>query len=205
MVLLPRLWGRKAIREEIHPWVQAFPVHTAFCGWDEFSASRFCWFCCHHLCYLPLGLPTTRSSSFQSCGAKQTLLSVSHSWVWWFLGCLVGFVLFHIGSHCIALVVLELTKETRLSCTRRCTEHRLTVLGFSLCRPGWPRTQKFACLWLPSAGVKGVRHHCSSWLVYLYKASKLMRYKTDDLFLGKNNANLWHKNYCFKLLMNLRS
>jgi hypothetical protein len=29
----------------------------------------------------------------------------------------------------------------------------------SLCRPGWPRTQKFACLCLPSAGIKGVRHH----------------------------------------------
>jgi hypothetical protein len=29
----------------------------------------------------------------------------------------------------------------------------------SLCRPGWPQTQKFACLCLPSAGIKGVRHH----------------------------------------------
>jgi hypothetical protein len=29
----------------------------------------------------------------------------------------------------------------------------------SLCRPGWPRTQKPACLCLPSAGIKGVRHH----------------------------------------------
>jgi hypothetical protein len=29
----------------------------------------------------------------------------------------------------------------------------------SLCRPGWPRTQKSACSCLPSAGVKGVRHH----------------------------------------------
>jgi hypothetical protein len=26
-------------------------------------------------------------------------------------------------------------------------------------RPGWPRTQKSACLCLPSAGIKGVRHH----------------------------------------------
>jgi hypothetical protein len=26
----------------------------------------------------------------------------------------------------------------------------------SLCRPGWPRTQKSACLCLPSAGIKGV-------------------------------------------------
>ena len=28
-----------------------------------------------------------------------------------------------------------------------------------LCRPGCPRTQKPACLCLPSAGIKGVRHH----------------------------------------------
>ena len=27
------------------------------------------------------------------------------------------------------------------------------------CRPGWPRTQKSACLCLPSAGIKGVCHH----------------------------------------------
>jgi hypothetical protein len=27
------------------------------------------------------------------------------------------------------------------------------------CRPGWPRTQKSACLCLPSAGIKGVRHY----------------------------------------------
>ena len=30
----------------------------------------------------------------------------------------------------------------------------------SLCRPGWPRIQKSACLCLPSAGIKGVHHHC---------------------------------------------
>jgi hypothetical protein len=29
----------------------------------------------------------------------------------------------------------------------------------SLCRPGWPQTQKSACLCLPSARIKGVRHH----------------------------------------------
>ena len=28
------------------------------------------------------------------------------------------------------------------------------------CRPGWPRTQKSSCLCLPSARIKGVRHHC---------------------------------------------
>jgi hypothetical protein len=30
----------------------------------------------------------------------------------------------------------------------------------SLCRPGWPRTQKSTCLCLPSAGIKGMCHHC---------------------------------------------
>jgi hypothetical protein len=32
----------------------------------------------------------------------------------------------------------------------------------SLCKPGWPRTQKSACLCLclPGARIKGVRHHC---------------------------------------------
>jgi hypothetical protein len=34
----------------------------------------------------------------------------------------------------------------------------------SLCRPGWPRTQKSACLCLLSAGIKGVRHH--AWHPY---------------------------------------
>jgi hypothetical protein len=41
----------------------------------------------------------------------------------------------HTGFLCIALAVQEFT-----------------------CRPGWPRTQKSACLCLPSAGIKGVRH-----------------------------------------------
>jgi hypothetical protein len=30
----------------------------------------------------------------------------------------------------------------------------------SLCRPGWPQTQKSTCLCLPSAWIEGVRHHC---------------------------------------------
>jgi hypothetical protein len=32
----------------------------------------------------------------------------------------------------------------------------------SVCRPGWPQTQKSACLCLLSAGIKGVCHHCPS-------------------------------------------
>jgi len=43
----------------------------------------------------------------------------------------------------------------------------------SLCRPGWPRTQKSAYLCLPSTEIKGVRHHCLA-LVRVFK----------NLFLG---------------------
>jgi hypothetical protein len=50
--------------------------------------------------------------------------------------CLFVFVfVFETGFLCVALAVLE------------------------LCRPGWPRTRKSACLCLPSAGIKGVCHH----------------------------------------------
>jgi hypothetical protein len=62
----------------------------------------------------------------------------------WFWGCFLGFLFlfcffgfFETGFLCIALAVLEL----------------------SLCRPGWPQTQRSACLCLPSAGIKGVLHH----------------------------------------------
>jgi hypothetical protein len=48
----------------------------------------------------------------------------------------VLFCFFEAGFLCVALAVLN-----------------------SLCRPGWPRTQKSACLCLPSAGIKGVGHH----------------------------------------------
>ena len=37
----------------------------------------------------------------------------------------------------------------------------------SLCRPGWPQTQKSACLCLPSARIKGVCHHCPAVLWFL--------------------------------------
>jgi hypothetical protein len=43
----------------------------------------------------------------------------------------------------------------------------------SLCRPGWPRTQKSAWLCLPNAGIKGVCHHtghyfCLSYVLKFY-------------------------------------
>jgi hypothetical protein len=53
--------------------------------------------------------------------------------------CLLVCLFFETGFLCVALAVLN-----------------------SLCRPGWPQTQKSACLCLPSAGIKGVHHH--AWL-----------------------------------------
>jgi hypothetical protein len=44
----------------------------------------------------------------------------------------------------------------------------------SLCRLGWPRTQKPACLCLPSAGIKGVHHHCSAGVNSSYDGSTQM-------------------------------
>jgi hypothetical protein len=43
-------------------------------------------------------------------------------------------------------------------------------------RPGWPQTQKSTCLCLPSAGIKGVCHHClalSTLLSLVFKGSWL--------------------------------
>jgi hypothetical protein len=50
----------------------------------------------------------------------------------------------------------------------------------SLCRPGWTRTQKSACLCLclclPSAGIKGVRHHRLAPLSAPYRSFFLFFY-----------------------------
>jgi hypothetical protein len=55
----------------------------------------------------------------------------------------------------------------------------------SLCRPGWLRTQKSACLCLPSAGIKGVRHHArliNKILKTLYKMSLVLLGLEHNLF-----------------------
>jgi hypothetical protein len=39
----------------------------------------------------------------------------------------------------------------------------------SLCRLGWPQTQKSACLCLQSAGIKGMRHHARLLLPSKYR------------------------------------
>ena len=41
----------------------------------------------------------------------------------------------------------------------------------SLSRPGWPGTQKSSCLCLPSAGIKGMRHHAQ--LLVCFKQGSL--------------------------------
>jgi hypothetical protein len=93
---------------------------------------------------------------------------------------------------CVTLAVLELTlfRSTCL-CLQRlrayATTTLLKIISFfffffclflsvaqlswnSLCRPGWPRTQKSACLCLPSPGIKGMRHH--AWQINLFKKLK---------------------------------
>ena len=42
----------------------------------------------------------------------------------------------------------------------------------SLCRPGWPRTQKISCLCLPSTGIKGMGHYCLTTLKLLNPKNK---------------------------------
>ena len=38
----------------------------------------------------------------------------------------------------------------------------------SVCRPGWPQTQKFSCICLPSAGITGMCHHCLAFIIVLH-------------------------------------
>ena len=52
----------------------------------------------------------------------------------------------------------------------------------SLCRPGWPRTQKSACLCLPSAGIKGVRHHARLTSYFLFKLTVSLISKDKNPF-----------------------
>jgi hypothetical protein len=59
-----------------------------------------------------------------------------------YLGCL-RFLSFETGFLCVALAVLD-----------------------SLCRPGWPRTQRSTWLYLLSAGVKGVQ--CTTQLLLFF-------------------------------------
>jgi hypothetical protein len=79
---------------------------------------------------------------------EESLSSILSHYFFLFLFFVLFCFLFLTGFLCIALAVLELTLY---------------------CRPGWPRTQKSACLCLPSAGLKGVcrRHHQPALFLFL--------------------------------------
>jgi hypothetical protein len=76
----------------------------------------------------------------------------------------------HLIGSFVVVVVLFLFFETGFLCVA------LAILN-SLCRPGWPRTQKSSCLCIPSVGIKGVHHHClasrlfkTSYFQYVWNA-----------------------------------
>jgi hypothetical protein len=65
-----------------------------------------------------------------------------------------------IGMHVTSRIFLFVCLFFLFVCLSRQGFSVLPWLSWnSLCRPGWPRTQKSSCLCLPSAGIKGVRHH----------------------------------------------
>lgn len=61
-------------------------------------------------------------------------------------------------SRWILLVLLFWFFETGVLCVS------LAILENSLFNPSWSRIQKSSWLCLPSAEIKGVRHHCSAYL-----------------------------------------
>jgi hypothetical protein len=68
----------------------------------------------------------------------------------------------------------------------------------SLCRPGWPPTQKSTCLCLSSAGIKGVCHHAhrSYTSLYGYKRKPV----NDTEYLPQSRFHLIFLNY-FKIYL----
>jgi hypothetical protein len=75
----------------------------------------------------------------------------------------------------------------------------------SLCRPGWPRTQKFACLCLPSAGIKGVGHH-ARWDIELSTKWKpecllfiFLEFCLYQKSINKKSSNVLKGVFCFYL------
>jgi hypothetical protein len=55
----------------------------------------------------------------------------------------------------------------------------------SLCRPGWPRTQKSTCLCLPSAGIKGVRHHAQLEFIFFLIKRLILLHEGQVSHIGK--------------------
>ena len=49
------------------------------------------------------------------------------------------------------------------------------------CSPGWPQTQKSACLCLPGAGIKGVCHHCPALSTSFIFSSSMLRLRAHTV------------------------
>jgi hypothetical protein len=75
-------------------------------------------------------------------------------------GCLLGSLTLKKKVVCF-FVFLFFFSETGFLCIT------LALSWNSLCRPGWPRTQKSACLCLLSAGIKGVHHHRLVYSIFM--------------------------------------
>jgi hypothetical protein len=62
----------------------------------------------------------------------------------------------------------------------------------SLCRPGWPQTQKSTCLCLPSAGIKDICHYCPESLYFLSATCS---------FLGMCLPTLCYLHFCVQFFL----
>jgi hypothetical protein len=84
------------------------------------------------------------------------------------------FISFHfISFHFISFHFILVFRDRISLCSSGCP-------GNSLCRPDWPRTQKSTCLCLPSAGIKGVHHHCPAiWKSYERVGGRIKGCKKD--------------------------
>ena len=104
----------------------------------------FCW----NWNYLPCQVPGRHPGpSFVVCSfCNPEVKTIFFPFLFFFVFCFLFFFLF--------FVFCFLFSETGFFC--------VALLSWnSLYRPGWPRNQKSACLCLPNAGIKGMRHHCS--------------------------------------------
>jgi hypothetical protein len=91
-----------------------------------------------------------------------------------FIYVFIYFGFFETGFHCIALLYWN-----------------------SLCRPGWPRTQKSAYPCLPSAGIKGVCHHCLATFSLSYGSSSLIvRSETKIYFIRHEKVPNFPIGFC---------
>ena len=73
-----------------------------------------------------------------------------HLFIFWLFGCFCFVVCFLCFGFFVCLIVFStqgFSVQSWLSCN-------------SLCIPDWPQTQKSTCLCLPSAGIRGMHHHC---------------------------------------------